>query len=164
MIHKFDPNWGTHIPILIKCLERISNGSVLELGLGISSTPILHALCEDQNNYLMSLDNDSTFTEMFKKYRTDRHVIGFVENWDQREYGTWDMVLVDLKPDERRKEQIRKLKDLVQFIIIHDSEPEHNDLYHYDEIYPLFKYRFDYTKTKVHTTVLSNFNNLDFLE
>jgi hypothetical protein len=160
MIHRFDPSWGTHIPVLIKCLEK-TKGPVLELGLGISSTPLLHALCEDQDRYLMSLDNDPTFIKMFDKYNTDRHPILMIDNWTIAS-GAWDVVLVDSKPESSRSELI-KLHANSEYIIIHDSEPEHNELYHYDEIYPRFKYRYDYTKTKVHTTVLSNFHELNFL-
>jgi hypothetical protein len=162
MIHRFDPSWGTHIPVLIKCLERTTQNGILELGLGISSTPLLHALCEDQDRQLFSYDNDPVFVDMFKKYRTSNHVVELVD-WEKTDFiRGWGLVLLDLKPDSKRKEV---MQDLIyaEYLVIHDSEPEHNDLYHYDGIYPLFKYRYDYTKTKVHTTVLNNFHDLDFL-
>ncbi len=164
MIHRFDPSWGTHLVPLIECLEN-SRGPVLELGLGISSTPVLHALCEDSDRFLLSLDNDPVFVEMFKKYRSSRHKVELVGDWDlyDLDHNIWAVALIDHKPDARRIKEIIRIADLTTYVIIHDSEPDKNDLYHYDEIYPLFKYKFDYRKTPVHTTVLSNFHDPNFL-
>ncbi len=157
MIHKFDPSWGTHIPVLLKCLEQ-TEGAVLELGLGISSTPVLHALCEDQDRLLVSYENDPVFIKMFEKYQTVMHHIEtMIPNRD------WSVVLIDHKPDQTRVEQAIKLAHTAKILILHDSEPAHEDLYHYKQLQSLFKYRFDYTKTKVQTRVLSNFHDLDFL-
>lgn len=162
MIHKLNPDWGTHIPVMLQALNR-TYGDVLELGMGISSTPLLHAICEDQNRYLLSLENDEVFIQEFKKYKTPFHEIQLVNDWSEIEAKNWSVILVDNKPESSRKELVKKFANLAKFIIIHDSEPEHNVLYHYDEIYPLFKYRYAYTKTRVHTTVLSNFHEFDFL-
>ena len=161
MIHKFDPSWGSHLVPLIKCLEKTS-GPVIELGIGISSTPLLHALCFDQGRHLISYDNNPVFIEMFKKYRTIGHDVVLVKDWNEILTKPYSVVLVDHKPEERRKIDVKKFEN-AEYVILHDSEPDKNDLYHYDEIYPLFKYRFDYTKTQVHTTVLSNLYDLDFL-
>ena len=163
MIHKFTPDWGTHAPILIKLLDR-TQGPILELGLGISSTPLLHALSFDQDRFLLSLENDPQFIEMFCRYRSELHQIELVDNWDSADLvAKWSVVLVDHKPEERRKQEIRRLANFAEYIVLHDSEPTNNSLYEYDQIYPLFKYRYDYTKTKVHTTILSNFHDLNFL-
>src|SRR3990167_3439257 len=131
MMHKFDPTWGSHLPVLIKCLEN-SKGPVLELGLGISSTPLLHALCFDQDRFLLSLDNDPQFVEMFKKYRSETHSIELVDNWATHPITPsplWALALIDHKPEERRKEEIKRLADKAIFLIVHDTEPN-NDLYH----------------------------------
>lgn len=161
MMHRPNPDWGTHIPALVATLAK-SKGPVLELGMGISSTPLLHALCFDQNKFLLSVDNDPVFTKMFSKYRSTGHHIELIKDWDEILDGKWGVVLVDHKPDERRAIEAKKFTQS-EFVILHDSEPAHNDLYHYDQVYPLFKYRFDYKKASVHATVLSNFHELDFL-
>jgi hypothetical protein len=152
MLHKHRPEWGTHIPVLINALRQ-SEGDVLELGLGISSTPLLHMLCADQDRKLFSFDNDETFIEMFKKYRSGSHQIDLVTDWDSilvRDYG---VVFIDHKPDYRRKYDAEKFRN-AEFVVLHDSEP--NGLYDYEAIYPLFEFRYDYTKFPTHTTVLSN--------
>lgn len=152
-MHKANPDWGTHIPVLIKALEQ-TTGPVLEMGMGISSTPLLHALCADR--FLLSMDNDPAFIEMFRKFRTKTHQIELV-NWEDAPIiGKWGVVLVDHKPDSRRKEDIKKLANLAEFLVVHDTQ---DPQYGYEEIYPLFKYRYDFTIHKVHTTVLSTFND-----
>ena len=158
---KYEPTWGSHIPVLIKVMEHTS-GCVLELGMGISSTPLLHMLCFDKDRHLVSYEDDPTFIKMFEKYADSTHEIRKVEDWNHINLDhDWSVVLVDHKPAERRIEEIKRLN--AEYIVIHDSEPSMNELYRYDEIYPLFKHRFDYTKALVHTTVLSN-NNLEWLK
>lgn len=161
-MHKFRPEWGTHLPVLIKVMQE-SAGPVLELGLGISSTPVLHAMCQDQNRYLISMDNDKQFIDLFKKYNAPLHSIVHVKDWDKVAFDdVYSVVLVDHKPEERRAIEASKLIES-RFVILHDSEPENEHLYHYKDIYPLFKYRFDYNKANVYTTVLSNYHDLNFL-
>ena len=61
--------------------------------------------------------------------------------------------MIDEGPAEQRIKSIKKLADNVRFFVLHDTE---DPIYNYGEIYPMFKYRFDYKKFNVHVTVLSN--------
>lgn len=146
MIHRADPNWGSHIPMLVKLLPE-TTGVVLELGMGISSTPLLHALCADQGKFLVSMDDEKHFIDMFRKYETGGHRIYHIKDWNALESTKYGLVLVDHKPDFRRKLEVEKFKDS-DFLVVHDTEPENDNLYGYSEIYPLFKYRFDYKNLK----------------
>ena len=47
-----------------------------------------------------------------------------------------------------------------KYIIIHDTEKRADWHYRFSEIYPLFKYRYDYKAVKPHTSVLSNLVDL----
>lgn len=161
-MHRFRPEWGTHIPALLKALE-ISKGSVLELGLGISSTPILHAICEHEGRLLVSCDNDKTFTDMFKKYATPTHQIRLVEDWQEVKPEPCGIVLIDHKPEERRAKDIARFAHFAEILVVHDTEPEHEDLYHMQEIMNSFASRLDYVKPTVHTTLLSNYYDLNKL-
>lgn len=159
MIHAHHPDWASHIPLLIEALN-ITEGPVLELGLGISSTPILHMLCLDQNRLLVSYENSPEFVHMFRKYKTNTHIINLIDDWNKAEIDEpyWGVVLVDHKPDERRKEEVKRLVN-AKCLVLHDTQPESDDLYKYSEIYPLFKYRKDFTKSKTHATLLSNYHD-----
>lgn len=157
---RFDPQWNTHLPLLIEAL-RVTNGPVLEIGMGIGSTPVLHSLCADR--FLLSQENDPNIVKMFRKYEKGNHKIELV-NWeDAQTAARWSVVLIDHKPEERRKEDIKLLANLADYIVVHDTEPESEQLYKYSEVYPLFKYRFDDKRQPVHTTILSNFHDLNFL-
>ncbi len=164
-IRRYNPAWGSHIPLLIKIFE-MSKGSVLELGTGIFSTPLLHMLCMDKNRMLVSYDNDKGYIDLHKEFVSDMHQIKFVEDWDKAdiENKKWGMVLIDHAPEERRIFEVRRLVNSAEFIIIHDSNGRFNNRYHYRQIYPLFKYRYEYGKMMPHTTVLSNFFDVSKLE
>jgi hypothetical protein len=143
--------YGTHIPVLIKVME-ITSGPVLELGCGFSSTPLLYWLCQDQGRKFVSYDNNQKWVE------TVDYPIQFVENWDKADIDNvhWSVAFLDHRPAVRRIVDAVRLKDKTDFIILHDSEPELDKFYLYRKVYPLFKYRFDYTKFLPQTTVLSN--------
>jgi len=70
-------------------------------------------------------------------------------------------VLIDQTPDSSRREEARRLANLAKYIIIHDSNGRQEKVYHYSEIYPLFKYRTIWDKDSRHATVLSNLVDLE---
>ena len=164
-VRKYEPGWGSHIPVLVKVFE-ISQGPILELGTGVFSTPILHTLCLSKDRQLVSYENDPYYFERHGDFRTDKHQIILVSNWDdiKIENTFWNVALIDHKPEERRKTEVKRLANNTKYIILHDSESRNEKLYKYSEIYPLFKYRFDYTACYPHTTVLSNFVDLSDLK
>src|ERR1035437_8587915 len=102
-IRRYNPAWGSHMPILIKVLD-ISKGPVLELGMGVFSTPLLHMLCVDKKRVLVSYENDKSYVDSHNGFMTDMHQIKFVENWDDADIEStrWGVVLVDHAPGGRR--------------------------------------------------------------
>lgn len=157
-------DWGTHIPILIEIMNH-SKSDVLELGTGWYSTPILHWMCGDKNRKLVSYENNIEYFNIFKDAKTEWHTIIFTDSWNKIKIDIpWDVVFIDFRPKGERWKIAKALSKNAKFIILHDSQPEFDKYYHYTTIYPLFKYKFDYTKFTPYTTVLSNFNNLKFLE
>jgi len=158
----YTPIYGSHIPILIKVLQ-LSEGPVLELGSGVFSTPILHWLCLEAKRLLMTYENDMEHFEMNKVFETNEHQIKFVNNWDDAkiEDTHWGVVFVDHGPGERRVVEIARLAQKADYIIVHDTEPDHDSQYSYiDHAFPLFKYRYNYKRRRPYTTVLSNFKDL----
>jgi hypothetical protein len=158
---RYNPNWSSHLPVLIKVLN-ISEGPVLEMGMGLFSTPVLHWLCLDQKRTLVSYDNNTEYFNQNKAFETDLHQIIFIEDWDKAniENVHWGLVFIDHLPDERRKVDIKRIANNADYIVVHDSEEKNEYKYHFSEIYSLFKYRFDYRRQKPYTTVLSNFKDL----
>jgi len=161
---KVSARYGTHLPCLIKAMENTS-GDVLELGMGVFSTPYLHYKCMLDNRKLVSYENFKNWMKFFIKYEYENanHEIHFVEKYsDAPIEKPWDVVLVDQTPDSSRIEEVKRIADLAKYIIIHDSNDSYKT-YHYKEIYPLFKYIKVWDKDSNHATVLSNFVDLNNL-
>ncbi len=149
---------GSHLPILIELLRK-TNGAVLEVGMGLNSTPVLHWMCTFQQRQLLSLENDPKWLEPNKAYENEFHKVEFVDFWVDAPIDDthWSVALIDHRPALRRKDEAKRLKDNADFILLHDSEPEIDRFYKYTWIYKYFKYRYDFQAFKPYTTVLSNF-------
>lgn len=156
---KFHVSYGSHIPVLMKLLS-ITDGPILEMGGGFFSTPFLHWACFDNKRELVTYENIPEFYDFERQCECDFHKVIFMDNFDDATIEKpWDIVLIDQWPAIRRKDDIRRLANWAKYIIVHDSEKSQSHHYHYEEIYPLFKYHFKYRGIKPHTSVLSNFYN-----
>ena len=161
-----DSKFGSHLPILTRLVD-MTDGPILELGMGIWSTPILDLMCKKTERGIASCDNDKKWFSENVKWKSNYHAVYFV---DKDGWGTlpifkrhWSVVLIDNRPAIMRRELAYALRGNADFILLHDSEPEIDRFYRYSSIYKYFKYGYDYTKCLPNTTVLSNFKDLSFL-
>ena len=161
---KISIRYASHLPVLTKIVE-LTDGPILELGTGLYTTPYLHFACLPSGRQLTSYESNADWIRYFKDCRSDFHTVNFISEWNSLNTSCfWDIVLVDHSPDSRRKDEVKRLANKAKYLILHDSDLENDTLYKYSEVYPLFKYRFDYTICKPHTTVLSNFVDLSHLK
>ena len=70
MIEKYltfplDPQYGSHAIVLLAALYVAKSGPVLELGMGPTSSPLLHRLSKDQKRFLLSADSDIQWINYF---------------------------------------------------------------------------------------------------
>ncbi len=158
-----DQKYISYLPILTKIVD-MTDGPVLELGMGFS-TMVLDLMCKIPKRPLYSFENDPKWFEKNKIYESHFHKLFFVDNWDNIDIdnGHWSVAFIDHRPALRRRIEAKRLKDVADYIILHDSEPEINKFYRYTDIYPLFKYKYDYIKTLPNTVILSNFVDLQKL-
>lgn len=163
---------GSHLPILMKIMEK-TEGPVLELGMGLFSTPYLHWACFDKKRKLVSYENKKDFYELFifndrRELCNDYnsyHEIKFVENndWDKIDISEhWGIVFIDHNPGPRRREEMKRVANNADYVIVHDTDDKNDWYYKYSEYFPLFKYRWD-SKIYPRTTILSNFKDLSDL-
>ena len=142
----------------------MTSSDVLEMGIGIYSTPYLHSACLDKRR-LVSYENNPQYYKYFKSYSSPLHQIHLVDNWDKADIEKpWDIALIDHSPESRRKEDIKRLAGFAKYLVVHDSEPQHEDLYGYSQIFRLFKYRYDFVNPRANTSVLSNLVDLHNLK
>ena len=152
----YSPEPGTHIPALVKAVME-STGPILELGMGLFSTTLLHALAEDQNRELYSFEHKGKILNTFKRFESEKHHLIFVPHWDDIDIDReWGVALVDHEPSNRRAKEIKRLANNTKYVVAHDSEKENEHIYHYSEIYDLFLYKKFYTKSDPNTVVMSN--------
>jgi hypothetical protein len=157
----------SYIPALTKALEMV-DGDVLELGAGPHSTLFLHWMCLRQGRNLVTYENNQKFYNMVKHCESSReekdfHKVIFVEDWDEIFIEKfWGIVFIDHSPAIRRIEEIKRVQYYAQCLVVHDTEGRNDRKFRYSEIYPLFKYRRNYSKwtkgvSMPQTTLLSNF-------
>lgn len=152
---RLSKEYTTHIPMLIKTVQA-TNGIVIELGAGISSTPLLHWLCLDRK--LITYEETEEYFNFAKKFQSRNHSIRFIENWDNLDIKEhYSVVFIDQGVDSRAKTALY-FKDIADYIVLHDTEAP---CYGYDKIWDKFKYRYDWKYCRPWTSVVSNFKNLD---
>lgn len=157
IIRRYDPQWGSHIPILARIM-MISRGPVLELGTGIYSTPLLHYFCHEQKRSLFSYDDGQAWADNHKYWKSNLHTVDYTDNWDTCpiEKYHWGVVLIDHQAERRSIDAIRAAR-YADFVVLHDTNGRFEIEYHYEKVYPFYKYRYTYNKLMNHTDVVSNF-------
>lgn len=148
---------GTHFPILAAALER-SKGSVLELGIGDYSTPLLHYHCSRTERPVLSVDNNAEWMALFRTYeRPPWHTFHLIDDWKNflpAPILSFGVVFVDLAPGDMRPVMARRLKDHATFIVCHDTEAYGDG---WASLKGVFKYETIWKQYPTWTTVYSNF-------
>jgi hypothetical protein len=145
-------SWGTHLPVLMTFMAR-TRGPVLELGCGESSTPMLHAWCNERQ--IVSVESNVSFLGKFTHLTRRLHRFVHVLDWhafDVRSLGpVWEIAFIDHAPAEQRVTDMDRLRDRAKFIILHDAQDPF-----YQPILASFRFRLDYSDMFPHTTVVSD--------
>jgi hypothetical protein len=156
-VRKYDPEWSSHLPMLARIM-LISSGPVMECGMGIHSTPILHAFCYEQKRQLFSYEENQAWYDAHLNWHSPTHTIELVKDWNTVpiEQSHWGVILIDHSANRRAIDAIRAANH-ADYVVLHDSNGRFEYSYHYDTVYPHYKYRYIYDKQPIHTTVVSNF-------
>jgi hypothetical protein len=161
---RISPNYkecGTHIPVLLRVIPK-TTGDVCEVGGGFNSTPLLHWLCQDRK--LITYESDEGYFNFARKFRSNNHKIVKVNDWSKIDYARhYGVVFIDHTTSKEKINGVRSQRgdDAIKFtnadiLILHDTEPESVENYHYNVVFPKFKYRCDWTNNKPNTSVVSN--------
>jgi hypothetical protein len=154
---KIGKMYTTHMPMLIKAV-LLTDGPVLELGAGMFSTPVLHWLCAGRGRRLVTYEAYAEYHRFAYKFRSRNHSVRLVDKWDDADLrGHWSVALIDHDADRRWVDALR-LKDSVDYIILHDSEAP--EVYGYDKVYSHFEHVFHWRNCVPWTTVVSNLVDL----
>jgi hypothetical protein len=147
-----------------------TEGPILELGAGDTSTPLLHALCAPQRRSLVTADTNRGWLERYADLQTDWHRLvhagpDVADGERERPAGAqdledvmagaeqWGVVLVDHQPGERRAADILHLRSRAHVFVVHDvEEPSYN----YKRILAQFRYAYTYNRYTSWTAVVSD--------
>jgi len=111
--------WGTHLPAVVHYVLRTA-GPILELGAGLWSTPVLHAISARQGRPLVTAEADPAWLGRFADLRSDRHA--FLTGYDAEAIDAcdWSVVLIDHAMDRRQRDLLR-LRRRARFLVCHDT-------------------------------------------
>jgi len=161
--------YSSHQPVLIHMLNTITEGDVLEFGMGHHSTPIMHIICTMQDRSLLSIDTDKIWFRKFTRYIYGKHTAMHInknvllEPYHEFYKGKYSIIFVDGAPAEIRQPFIDEVQNITDYLIVHDSESIPNgvdDAYHYN--FSMFKHVLHFKGGLAPgTSVLSNLDKID---
>ena len=155
---------ASHLPVLDRIMQT-TDGPILELGIGMFSTPYLHWMCQDRGLEMESFEGDEKYYNYFRTFRSDTHKMTLVEDWDKIDIDKhWGLVLIDHEQKRRALDAIRVAK-WADYVVIHDTDWKREKYYGLRKqgVFDHYKYRKDFNQFEPHTTVLSNIKNLNKL-
>ncbi len=145
---------GTHMLTLMKAIAA-TGGAVCEMGAGFSSTPLLHWLTLGRE--LVTYESDPDYAHFARSFRSKDHKVRHTDFKNVDFERTWSVVFIDHSPRRPRTRGDDAVKFInADLIVLHDTEPESSTHYGYDQVFPLFKYRYDWNLCKPYTSVVSN--------
>lgn len=171
-------DFGSHvIPLTVAAL--ISSNDLLEIGMGIYSTSLLHRISTDLKRKLVSIENDFEWLSKFIIFnQTKYHKIYHISSDELITYGSnkpWGLILIDHIVPKKRFVNAIKYSKIGKVLVLHDAEKTTEINYRYVKYNVLyyFKYacKFSLYQSKdginghyVSTLILSNYINLDKLK
>lgn len=148
-------SWSTHTPMLVRALQ-MTKGTVVEIGGGVFSTPLLHWLCKMQGRKLITYENDPTTFEFVRQFQSHMHSVRWIDSWDEMDFESKrGVVFVDHHPERRRGFDAIRFKDSAQIVVMHDTEKP--EKYNYNQVWEHFKFVHHYKDCRPHTSAASNF-------
>lgn len=170
-----DYKYGSNsIPLTVATL--LTSNDILELGMGLFSTPLLHNIGADLKRQVVSVDTDLEWLSKFKIYNiTSNHKIYHLTQDEMNQFGlnqNWGLVLVDHIDAATRSLNAINFSRRAQIVVVHDTEKSQENFYGYERnrIRDSFKYACKYsifsdnTKSSyISTLIMSNFIQLNDL-
>jgi len=160
-----DNHYGSHAIVLLAVLYVSKSGPILELGMGPTSTPLLHNVALQQKRVLISADSDLQWINHFSYFTVNNslHKLKYIEvksqmgiEWSQsgiHDFQDWTVVFIDHRPGTRRQFDLMLYADRSRIVVLHDTEQ--SSLYKYGSGLSVYPYQYRFTKLKTFTDVLS---------
>ena len=119
--------WGSHLPALLACIA-VTEGPVLELGVGHFSTPQLHALCGAMGRNLYSIESDAEWRKEFRAKYEGRPNFGehiFSESLPPEFVFDFAVAFIDHSPGgANRAAAFKALIHVSDYVVMHDAQKD----------------------------------------
>ncbi|MHC4620779.1 MAG: hypothetical protein ACYTEQ_23790 [Planctomycetota bacterium] len=145
---------GSYLPVLSK-LVSMTDGPILELGVGFCSTPFLHWACYPTRRELISVENNPEYFRFAKSWKDDFHKVHCIDDYDKLDLSRdFTIAFIDHSPGPRRGIEADRLRH-ANYLVIHDSENANARRYGLHKVYKSFPYRYKYTAAFPSTSIWS---------
>jgi hypothetical protein len=158
--------YASHQPVLIHLINTITEGDVLEIGIGYHSTPILNLICGKQKRNVLSIETDEGWVRWFEEFRNKRHDIQYISRDEliklknplfEKKYS---IALIDGAVAKDRQVFIEAVK--ADYIIVHDTDCVVNKTVNdFNYNFSIFKHVHHFVSATPMTSVLSNLDRID---
>lgn len=154
---KYD-RYASHLPVLIHTLRCLGTSvrSILEIGCGFYSTPILAAFSLASGCEHVVIETERKWAESVSRVfgiTVDSFSTGCLPPHTHRK---WDVVFIDSAVAASRAGYALALRNQARVILLHDSNLNWDRAYHYKTLYPQWRFYVNFTETYPHTLLLTN--------
>lgn len=184
---QMDP-FSTHQALLVAAMLK-TQGSILEMGGGNYSTPLISALANAHRREAHTIETGPAVYTFLKRFSSPFHKIWPVTGYDfapdgrflprtdttRAEYveiqarflrhfcnehpQRWSVVFIDQAPGYLRGPAIEHFADATEFLVTHDTELV--EPYGFEPCLSTFRYRWDFCLYHPQATIVSNFYPCD---
>lgn len=145
--------YETHIPVLEFIMDNFDIQSVLELGMGRSSTNFFKKFTDIS---IVSVDSSQTYAKILESTENHKVVVSPLLQYVMQREDQYDLAFVDGNPANERWLCVKELFNKAGIIVAHDTAPKDDWNYHYSKIelpenFVRIDYKKDYPWTSVYT-------------
>jgi hypothetical protein len=132
--------YNSHRPMLWMALEH-TKGHVTELGCGYGSTSLLSMYCAMHTRTFSSFDTDPFWSN---KFRGVTELVSFYRDpIAPAPVYNISVLFIDSAPGEERASLVEEYRNKALILIVHDTEPGAEAVYHIQDVLSSFPYRCD---------------------
>jgi len=137
----YEPTSHSHLPLAIVAVAA-TKGTILELGLGWGSTPVMATMARVMNRQHLAFEDAPDWIAAMQGIVRDPIRLVAVNKWKELEFQRCGMALVDHSCANQRPDSVRSLFGVADIVVAHDTGPsaEHEAVYQWGDCFSQFKF------------------------
>lgn len=110
---------ATHIPLLLRALLH-TTGTVLELGAGSYSSPLIGEVCKLQGRDYWCVEESEAYAEIARPWTANLIIGAYHTTEDRLPTEPLGLLFLDHAPDTRRLSDYNRLREQTTVTVLHD--------------------------------------------